>query len=342
MKRIYVFCPANIVTGGPDALHQLVYYLRGIGMKAVICYCARKKDISGVPEPYKRYFADFECVKNIIDSSQNIIVCPETLMFYTRKIKNAKIYVWRLSVDFSFYKRDFLNRFKYLLTYPLRYILRHSREKGHARENLIYYAFSRSYNFKKELDVIHLCASYYAYDYVSKRSSKKVEFLIEPISKFFLENRDVVEKKENIVIYNPKKNGKFLQKIIKEAKNISFIPLIGLNQLELINMYSKAKVYIDFGFFPGAERMPKEAVLYDCLIITGKKGASNFYEDVVISDTYKFEEKAENIQKIINLINRMFMEYDDMLIDFQNYKKRVLELEESFVCDLKCIFQKEM
>ena len=30
------------------------------------------------------------------------------------------------------------------------------------------------------------------------------------------------------------------------------------------------KLYIDFGGFPGKDRLPREAVMHDCCIITGK------------------------------------------------------------------------
>ena len=65
-------------------------------------------------------------------------------------------------------------------------------------------------------------------------------------------------------------------------KEINFIPLKGYNQKELISLFRESMVYMDFGFFPGAERLPKEAVINGCLIITGRNGASDFHGDVHI------------------------------------------------------------
>ena len=77
--------------------------------------------------------------------------------------------------------------------------------------------------------------------------------------------------------------------------------------------------------------MPKEAVLFGCLIITGKKGASKYYEDVMIDDDYKFIEDEGNIDKIITLIKNMLTNYEEYIHSFEKYKKHVLLLEENFI-----------
>ncbi len=38
----------------------------------------------------------------------------------------------------------------------------------------------------------------------------------------------------------------------------------------------KAKLYIDFGYHPGKERMPREACLLDCCLIIGKDGSAKY------------------------------------------------------------------
>ena len=37
-KKYYIFTPAATCSGGPEALHQLAYYMRGVGMEAYTVY----------------------------------------------------------------------------------------------------------------------------------------------------------------------------------------------------------------------------------------------------------------------------------------------------------------
>ena len=96
-----------------------------------------------------------------------------------------------------------------------------------------------------------------------------------------------------------------------------------------------AKLYVDFGPFPGAERIPKEAALFGCCIITGRNGASNYYGDVPIPDEYKFADYMSQTDVIIEKIRDVLKYYDVCKSNFENYRKMVLALEENFMNSLK-------
>lgn len=333
-KKIYVISPYGLVTGGPDALHQIVYYLRGIGCVADLVYSDIVSRKYKIPEPYQCYINDYSLVKDIEDNADNAIIVPETLCFYLNKFKNIKKYIWWLSVDNNSKNSGFFTKLKKICKKlnPLMF-LRHP----YKIRTFINYTKNKKYSFSDET-VTHLCASYYAYDYVRNNLLNKEEFkqkfCIEPLSKYFLEhscNEEKSGEKEDIVIYNPKKNFKFTKKIIKSASDINFIALKGFSQKALVNIYSRAKVYIDFGWFPGAERIPKEAVLNGCIVITGRNGASSFHGDVPIPEEYKIDSKKENIDKIIRLIKNSLKEYDEKVSYFEEYKNTVLNLEENFI-----------
>jgi hypothetical protein len=76
---------------------------------------------------------------------------------------------------------------------------------------------------------------------------KPLYYLSEYLNEDFLKTQTDLTKKENIVVYNPKKGLAFTQKIIKKAKDIKFVPLINMSRDEVIKTLQKAKVYIDFG-----------------------------------------------------------------------------------------------
>ena len=341
---VYVLCPAKSVTGGPDALHQMVYYLNLIGIYAKIAYITEKskKDIS-IPEPYKIYLSDFLLEDDIIDSSENFVVIPEDQTRKRKLFKNAKIVIWWLSVDNnSLY--DLKNKFLFLSTLPLRIMKNWWFYKNNTLFVVKNILNKEIYSFKKEpSNIIHICASYYAFDYVSRKSKNNVFKCIEPISNFFLNEYNVISstKQKNVILYNPKrKYENILKKISSAAPELQFEPLQGLTQQQLIEKYKTSKLYIDFGAFPGAERIPKEAVLFGCAIITGRRGASNFHGDVPIPDEYKFENPTAQIDEIVAKIRYVLDNYEKIYSDFDEYRETVLNLEDNFIKSLKEIFGK--
>lgn len=56
-SKIYIICPANNSTGGPEALHQLSHKLKTVfGYEVSMFYINKKKGINPKPEAYNIYF----------------------------------------------------------------------------------------------------------------------------------------------------------------------------------------------------------------------------------------------------------------------------------------------
>lgn len=334
---IYVICPPNLITGGPDALHQLVYYLNKNGIEAKIVYSRLKRKNYIIPITYSCYVNDYLLLDDIVDSENNICIVPETLIFYLNKYTKIKKYIWWLSVDNN--KISINNKIKKMINKMKNFGKAIQRKDflGRIKEFIL----NKKYDFTNENLVAHLCASHYAFDYVSKRTSQKCVLFIEPISLSFLSSMlnyssNLYRKKR--VLYNPAKNYEFSRKIIKRMKDVSFIPLKGFNQKDLITLFRENMIYMDFGSFPGAERLPKEAVVNGCLIITGKNGASKFHSDVPILEKYKFDVSKDNIDSICDMIRYMLDNYDALYSDFDEYRQMVLSLEKNFIIQIIEIF----
>ncbi len=337
-NKIYVICPYGLVTGGPDALHQMVYYLNRNGYNAYIVYCDIKSYKYSIPESYKCYVSKYLILNDIDDEQGNAIIIPETETHLLKDYSNLKKYIWWLSVDNDINSSGFVNKCKKVIK-KIRFKNFKKLYKVLTLKNFLQH---KKYDFKNDKDIIHLCASYYAYDYVLNNCNYKdnVKLCIEPISKYFLDNVNFNTKnRKDLILFNPKKNYKFTKKIMKYEKKYTFLPLKGFSQEQLINLYSSSKLYIDFGNFPGAERIPKEAVINGCCILTGKFGASAFFNDVPINDEYKFDGTVENIPKIIKTIDQIMECYDKKILDFENYRKTVLELEKNFIVQINNIFE---
>lgn len=346
-RKIYVFCPNDFVSGGPDALHQLVFYLNNLGLDAEIVYFAfTQHHHFAIPEAYSKYISRFITEKQFLDSPDNAVVIPEFAVDKLDLVKKSKAFVWWLSVDYGCDRSSFFWKVFYFATLPARVVKNFDYYKKRFGEAIVKTLKKRVYSFKSEQDnVEHLCASYYALDYVASRSQKKPRLCIEPISKIFLEKyeaqKDCLDSlpRSEEILYNPRKSGAFVQRLAALAPDLRFTPLTGLTQDELIEKYKSSKLYVDFGPFPGAERMPKEAVLFGCAVITGRFGASNGYGDVPIPDEYKFANPGKEKDLIIERIRYVLEHYSELKADFDEYRNTVISLEKNFLAALEGVFR---
>ena len=182
----------------------------------------------------------------------------------------------------------------------------------------------------------HFVQSYYAKDYLQKHNfSDNVYFLKDYINDLYIEKESIVplEKKDNIVLYNPAKGKKITAKIIKKNSDLKFIPLTNMTNIQVQEMLTKAKVYIDFGSHPGMDRFPREAALMHCCVITNKCRSAKFYEDVPIEDKYKFNDSQLNFKKLRETINNCFENYIECDKDFNHYREFIKSQHDEFITD---------
>ena len=354
-SKIYVACPANFATGGPELLHQLAYHLRkDLSIDAYMYYYNFDDRIFETPvhPEYKMYGNPFVTNLNEVeDIKKNIIIVPEVrdginLLQYFKNIRKG---IWFLSVD-NYYlsqltKKDFfipraINKIaKFLFGKPLinfdfditsEKILKKLVEKyDYTKDPLLKlsdFYMNNSYRGLKWFS--DLKPMYYLPDYYVN---------IRFIEESYALN---LNSKKNIVAYNPKKGYLFTKKIIEFADDIVFVPIENMTREEVINLLKEVKVYIDFGHFPGPERIPKEAAILGCCVITGKRGCAGFYEDVPIPNEYKFEDREENIPKIIDKIKDCFENYEERYKDFEYYREVIKNGPQKFIEDLRKIFVK--
>ena len=166
----------------------------------------------------------------------------------------------------------------------------------------------------------------------------------------FFENANHIdlEKKENYVLYNPTKGVAFTQKIIEYCENhhlnAEFIPLKNMSASEVSDWMRKAKVYMDFGEFPGPERIPREAVIMGCNIITSKNGAAGNDIDVPIPEFLKYEDEESNLEAIFKTMAEIIGSYDKYYHCYDKYRDKVrnqkAELNKNII-QLEMMFQKQ-
>ena len=343
---IYVVAPANTFTGGPELLHQLVFHLR-VNLKMNACmYYIPNNCPNPIHDMYKKYCNPY--VRELDDNKKNVLIVPEVYwaILTFGKFRNLQKVIWWLSVD-NFYT-SFLHQ-KFFESLPLRIINR--IKKGISLEPLDlnevalrkYKNFDLKQNIYIKQAILHLVQSEYARQHLIRKEIKNIKYLSGYLNEVFLGIKTDISKKENIVTYNIEKGYNFTKKIIDAGREagIKFIPIKNVKNMtrnEVIRLLQRAKVYIDFGNHPGKDRIPREAAILKCCVITGLGGSAKYKEDVNIPYDYKFEDKKENIPKVIGKIQEIFNNYEIKIEEFQGYVNQIKEEKNKFLKDLFSIF----
>lgn len=308
--KVYVLCPSNIVTGGPEALHQLADRLNHLGIESYMVYIdpGNSNIINsgenwssilkhfGVPNRYRIY--NFKTATNIQDNNHNIIVTPEIWPNALNYFKNIQKAIWWLAAP----------------GYPVNTIFDPNKVSH----------FYQS-NFAKQA----LIANRIKYIYPLSDFTNKI-YLVQNF-----------HKREDIVLYNPAKGMEFTKQIMEYDRTLNFIPITSMSPKEIKELMDRAKVYIDFGHHPGKDRIPREAAVSNCCVIVGNRGSVQFYRDVPINEDYIFDVSDFDPSKVVSKIKDCFDNYSERAYDFQMYRKQILFEEINFKNEVKLIFSTE-
>lgn len=336
--KIYVFCPANIKTGGPELLHQLVYTLNLFKKNAYIVYTGINNKQTEIEDEYKQYISSYLLPTEVEDRETNIAIVPETMVLELKRYSYIQKAIWWLSVDnfFMFYKS--LESFKYRnreanFFDKIKAIIRYLQTYIHSDEIIL---SSRS-KYVRSFDY-HLCQSQYALFFCKRRNYKNVVYLSDYLNDDFFTNTNIINKKENIVVYNPKKGYSFTKKIIQKNPDVLFIPIQNMTRIQVYALLNQAKVYIDFGNHPGMDRLPREACMLGCIVITGNLGSAAYYQDVPLNKKYKFKNNNRFVPKISIAIHNALINYEEEYTELQNYREMICKQKNIFLNDVRNVF----
>lgn len=313
-KKIFVCCPGDTVTGGPELLHQLVDSLREIEKEAYICYFPFNKKFIR-PKPYQHYNTP---QSTPVDSENSTIILPEVATNLSRHFKKSNIAIWWLSVD-NYLNKDGENK-------PLDFL---RNLYGHTRGKL---PIGRMKNF------LHFAQSAYSKDFLEKKGIIP-QTLTDYLGNEHLKNKESKYKRENIIAYNPTKGIQKTHLIIKNNPGIQFIPIKNMSTTEVRQLLSKAKIYIDFGHHPGKDRLPREAAIAGCCIITGRKGSAANAHDIPIPNHYKLDEHSQSfLETFREITNKIFSDFDNCSSELDRYREKISDEPRLFKEQVKKIF----
>lgn len=280
--EILHLCPANCVTGGPEAIHEFVSQLNKIdGVHARICYCDIRS-FPPQPEEYASYGCDY--VTDLPEAYDGVLIVPEIWANRVLEYPQCKKAIYWLGVD------------AYASWTP-------ESERG---------------AFLQDENILHIAQSEYALDFLRKLGVRHTVKCTDMLNADFYEAYHE-EERSDVVLFNPAKATPFMRELMDHCSGISFKPLQNMTRAEMIDTMRHSKLYVDFGEFPGRERIPREAALCGCCLITSKIGSADYYED--FAHDYKFDSKSGHIWAIVRKIRHVLDNYDECRKDFDNFRQ---------------------
>ncbi len=97
----------------------------------------------------------------------------------------------------------------------------------------------------------------------------------------------------------------------------------------MLHKLKTCKIYVDLGAHPGKDRIPREAALAGCVVITNKLGAADNEVDIPI------EEKVDGPEELKVLIEDIFKNYESYYEKQKNYRDIIVNEKDIFKSQVK-------
>ena len=311
--KVHVLCPASSVTGGPEALHQLVDAGQRLGHDMAMVYLP-EDDPDPTPEVFRMYRP--RVVKDIVDAPDSVVVVPETGTLQLLELKHATRALWWLSVEHYAMRAEALRQAHGLARSPLDFV------------------------FDPRFGVVHLAQSEYARQWVAQRGVAPL-MLTDYVRDELLERARALRHgaKEDVVAYNPKKGLAFTQQLMAASPaTIRWVPIENMTPLEVAQLLGRAKVYVDFGPHPGRDRIPREAALCGAVVITNTQGSAGNGVDVPIPADCKFDERHPlTVPQVLRRIQEAMQDHPAEQARFADYRAWIEDQRRAFLEETHCV-----
>ncbi|MBQ3451960.1 MAG: hypothetical protein IJL12_04375 [Selenomonadaceae bacterium] len=319
-SKVYIFCPAQVQTGGPESLHQLASKLISLGVETYITY---SEPLNNEPDPvhaaYKKYHVPYTYL--MTDDAKNVIIAAETITANLYGAKKIRRVLWWMSVD---------NYLGNVIS-----IMEHHQKNPLAKPLPKYFTFD-----KADKDIEHWGQSEYVRQFLRLNGISKVASVETHMSQTFLSRAEHVDlaEKENFVAYNPKKGFEITKQLIDIAPEIDWQPIENMTPAQVQEFLARAKVYIDFGEFPGRERLPREAILSGCVVIVGKRGAAANDFDINIPAEFKFGLEDSTPRQVIEKIRAVFENFPEACAKQKAFRDKEGNAQKNFETQIINVF----
>ncbi|MFZ2988703.1 hypothetical protein [Ideonella sp.] len=310
--KVHVLCPASSVTGGPEALHQLVDAGQCLGYDMAMVYLP-EDDPDPTPEVFKMYRP--RVVREVLDSPDSVVIVPETGTLQFLSLRHATRALWWLSVEHFLMRSEAMRQ-----------------QQGTAQSPM-------DFVFDPRFGVVHLAQSEYARLWVERKGASAM-MLTDYVRDEIVQRARSLRSgaKEDIVAYNPKKGLEFTRQLMAlSPPQIRWVPIENMSPAEVAQLLGRSKVYVDFGPHPGRDRIPREAALCGCVVITNTQGSAGNAIDVPIPPRFKFDERHPlTVPLVLQRIAEAMGDHASLAAEMAPYRaaiedQRRVFIEEAFV-----------
>jgi hypothetical protein len=362
--KIAIACPKGVKTGGPEALHQLCHELNKYGAEAFLINTELPK--SAVFE-YEKYNAPWETVEKLTTATH--LVVPETVLEIPKWWKESfsgEVIVWWLSVDNSSFPgaRNYEFR-KHPL--PQKWRLTESTSLIQAVKTSLAIVLTHILNVFGNLlptkssrgneeiqppmiklklaDCNHIAQSVYAQTWVSRRFRKQTHLVSDYIWRGGgnpkthsapTASASSINTKNLTVAFNARR-GPELVELVKEfaAEGVKFVALKDMSEERVSETLSGADVYLDLGNFPGRDRTPREATLFNCPVLIARRGSARHHGDFPIDDFYRVDLELNSPESLARRVYEIAMEKSVHTMRQTSFRDTVSKAEEIFSQEVK-------
>jgi len=305
-SKVLIVCPGNAMTAGPEALHQLGADLIRLGQPAAMVYYPFDRAFE-TPGPYQKYRVPVEPFR---DEAGAMIVFPEIFPTFALKVRRAQAAIWWMSVNNYTcvrYGNPLRDKFRYF-----KQLVKGLRPWG---------------GIGALGHLVHLAQSHYATAFLERHGirslplSDAIPVYTAPDYLAALPARLAAAHRQPVILYNPTKGAKITARLMAAYPEWQFKPLRGLNREQLAEAFLAAMIYMDFGHHPGKDRLPREAAMHGCCIITGLYGSAADPVDVPIPPRYKLDDRASSfVGEFGAVVTDVFAHFDARSREFDAYR----------------------
>jgi hypothetical protein len=266
IKRATFLCP-TLTSGGPEAIHQAVQAFNEVGLASDIAYFGNGGGVSVQGDqlvcappshnPCLDVYAQYEPVlcRSLPLRERHLVVLPEMLAGRVATFPRATVAVWWLSVDNALQTTNLLARRALLANRTL----------------------------------LHFHQSAYAEDYL-----RRAGVTSSPLGDFttpeFTDHEPPGPNSEPGIAYNPAKGADLAAGFFAAHPEQVPVPVRGMSREETARLFRRTSIYVDFGHFPGKDRMPREAAASGSVVFLRNMGAGRFHDDFPVPDFFRFTE----------------------------------------------------
>lgn len=300
-QRFVLICPGNVVSGGPEALHQLGRALLDLGADAAMCYFPFE-DCFARPAAYAHYDVPV-CRFEEVGTAQ--VVLPEARTGFARLFAPERTRIWWLSVN-------------------------HYQGAGATEDRHL------------PLDALqqlgHLSQSAYATDFLA-RNGIAAQALGDYLNHAHMATTVPDGPRLRQVAYNPKKGAQVARAIAARMPDAAFVPIADMTPAQVTRLLRESMLYIDFGPHPGKDRLPREAAMAGCCVLTGRQGAAGCAADIPIPIDYKIDESTEGaVERASEAVRDILDNFAERQRDFDGYRGVIAQEKAAFYRQVQSAF----